>query len=153
MKIMPDANSNAALNDLLVLVGRSLLQYAIECWPWAGADDDPEHRAFEELSHDQRATASRIAILLDKRGWPVDFGLYPDWSELHYVSLDYLLKKVIADEEELVAAIERAAPACQSDPEAKAIVSELLADEKQRLARLREIASSRRAGSGVPALR
>jgi hypothetical protein len=136
---------NAALNDLLIQVYRSLLQYAVECWPWADADEAPARNVVEELAHEQQAQASTIADLLDHRGWPVDFGTYPDWSELHYVSLDYLLMKIVADEEQLLSAIERARPSFDGDNEARTLATQLLEAERRRLARLREIWAARKA--------
>lgn len=139
---MADRATNAALNDVLILVYRSLLQYSNDCWPWVNEADEPEHRAIEDLANEQQAIAVRMAEFLDRRGWPVDFGVFPNWSDLHYVSVEYLLGKLIVDETEMIDSLEQSAPAFQADLEAKSLVTELLAGERRRLARLREIAAA-----------
>lgn len=146
---MPDAQINAALNDILILSYRSLLQYTIECWPWTDPDDSTEQQAIAEMAREQQAVLARIAELLDRRQQPIDFGTYPDWSEMHFVSLDYLLIKLIADEENLIAAIEHAQPTLKADPTASALAFDLLHIERQHLARLRELAVARKAAVSV----
>ncbi len=146
---MPDAQTNAALNDLLILSYRSLLQYTIECWPWTDPDDSAEQQAIAEMAREQQAVVARIADLLDRRQQSIDFGTYPDWSEMHFVSLDYLLIKLIADEENLIAAIEQAQPTLKADPTASALAFDLVHVERQHLTRLRELAASRKAPMAV----
>jgi len=147
---MPDQASNSALNDLLILVYRSLLQYTMECWPWSDVGEAGEQQAIDALAGEQKDLVERLARLLDHRGVAVDLGTYPDWSELHYVSLDSLLARLIDDEEAMLAAIERLRPALQNDAEGNALADELVAAERRHLSKLREIAGAR-AKSPVPA--
>jgi len=147
---MPDPSSNSALNDLLILVYRSLLQYTMECWPWSDSGELSEEQAITTLAEEQQALVSRLAELLDRRGIVFDMGTYPDWSELHYVSLDSLLARLIDDEQAMVAAIERLQPALTGDSEGSALAGEILAAERRHLSKLREI-SAARAKSPVPA--
>lgn len=147
---MPDQSSNSALNDLLILVYRSLLQYTMECWPWSDDGETGEQQAIDALAGEQKALVERLAELLDHRGVMVDLGTYPDWSELHYVSLDSLLARLIQDEEAMLAAIERLRPALQTDAEGSALADEIVAAERRHLSKLREIAGAR-AKSPVPA--
>jgi hypothetical protein len=141
---MPDSATDIALNDLLIQAYRSLLQYTVECWPWTDPDDDAIRKAIAVMARDQQNAVSLIADLLDRRGHTVDLGTYPDLSELHFVSLDYLFSKLIADEEQLIAAIERAEPSLKSDPAASDLAFDLVRIERQHLSRLREMASSRK---------
>jgi len=141
---MPDAQQNELLNDLLVDAYGSLLQYAIECWPWTDPEDEAEQQTIAEMAAAQKAVVARISALLESRGYAIELGQYPDWSSLHFVSLDYLLGKLIADEEQLIAAIEQAQPTLKSDPEASAQAFDLLHMEKKHLARLREMAATRK---------
>ncbi|MFN0051885.1 MAG: hypothetical protein ACKV0T_06820 [Planctomycetales bacterium] len=142
---MSDAQKNAILNDLLIQVHRSLLQYTEECWPWTDLDQAAEHRAIQELAHQQRELVGRLARLLDQRQQTVDFGTYPDWSGLHYVSLDFLLARLIDDERQLIAAIERGRSAFENDPPAATLAVELLASQRNTLKRLEELAAARKA--------
>ncbi|MGQ0633520.1 MAG: ferritin-like domain-containing protein [Planctomycetaceae bacterium] len=141
---MPDARHNAALNDLLVRLYRSLLQYAVECWPWTDETQADEHRAVEELAARQRVQVGRLAELLDERQWAIDFGNYPDWSELHYVSLDYLLQKLIDEQKAVVEQVKAAQAAVAGDAEGVAFVVEILVGEERHLAKLKELAANNR---------
>lgn len=147
---MPDPQHNAALNDLLIQVYRSLLQYTVECWPWSDPDAEAEQEVITQMAARQRAVVARIAELLDGRQQTVDFGTYPDWSELHFVSLDYLLGKLIDDEQQLIAAIERAQPGLKPDPQGSALAFDLLHGEQQNLGRLKELSAQRKSVAVAP---
>lgn len=141
---MPQAHHhNARLNDLLVCVYRSLLQYAGDCWPWAENDAAAEERAVAEMAREQKSSVEQIVELLAARGWVADFGSFPDNSELHYVSLDYLLGKLIEDEERITGEIEQLAESMRDDREAAEIAWDLLIAEQRHLAKLRELQASR----------
>src|SRR5690606_15143659 len=118
---MTDSQTNATLNDLLILIYRSLLQYAVECWPWSDPADEAEHDVIERLASEQKSGVARLATFLDQRQHPIDFGTYPDWSALHYVSLDSMLGQLIGDEAAIIAGAERALPTLKADPEASGL--------------------------------
>jgi hypothetical protein len=144
---MTDSNSSDVLNHVLARLYRSLMQYAVDCWPWSTATDTeaaevPEQKIIEQMTLRQQEFVSRLTDLIMRRGGVVDFGSFPDNSELHYVSLDYLLGKLIADEQDLVAELKTALSAMGHDAEATALVSELLAVETQNVARLSELSRS-----------
>jgi hypothetical protein len=138
---MANQTVNERLNSLVSRVYRSLLQYSVECWPWADASTAAEQQVVEQIAARQQIFVGRLVDLLNERGEFVDFGNFPDNSELHYVSLDFLLRKLIADEQGLVDDLEAAHGAVHGDPEAASLVSELLAAEQANVARLRELAS------------
>jgi hypothetical protein len=150
---MADQNHNAVLNRVVSRVYRCLLQYAQECWPWTTATETPgveppEQKAVEQMAARQRDFIARLVDVLTERGEVVDLGSFPDFSEMHYVSLDYLLGKLIADEQRLISELEAAQLALHGDA-ALGLVTELLAGEKGNLVRLREM--SAKAGAPVPA--
>src|SRR5258707_2909167 len=135
---MADENHSDLLNRLLVRAYRGLLQYAVDCWPWSAAADangvePPEQRAIEKMAARQRQFIARLVNLLSKRRAAVDFGAYPDYSELHYVSLDYLIGKLVADEQRLVAELEAAQKGLHDDPEAAQVVGGMLAAQQEHL--------------------
>src|SRR5262245_1772053 len=139
---MSENKSNALLNDLLVRLFRSLLQYTIDCWPWTDETQSDEKRAIEELTAKQHEQVSRIAELLDRRGQTIDYGTYPDWTELNFVSLDYLLGKLVDDQTKLVAEVKRIRTALAGDPEAAEIAAQVLLSEERHLAKLKELAAA-----------
>ncbi len=143
---MADQTNTDVLNRLLAQTYRSLLQYTVECWPWTTSTESadgksPEEKTVEQMAARQLAFVGRLVNLVQERGEVVDFGNYPDNSELHYVSLDYLLGKLIADEQKLVGALEAAREAVRNDPPAAGLIVELLAAEKENVNRLRELAA------------
>lgn len=142
---MADQNSQDTsdiLNRLLVRIYRGLLQYSVECWPWTDADESAEKRAVERMAAAQQAEVGRIVDLLNERGVAIDFGSYPDNSELHYVSLDYLVAKLVEDEAEIVAELEASRGQFAHDPEGARLAGELLAAEKGHLSQLGDLANS-----------
>lgn len=116
---MPEL-SPQQLNSLYVPLHRSLLQYVGECWPWSdeGSDDGASARAV--LSHAvkiQRKSADELANHLEAVDWVVDHGSYPTaYTDLHYVSLTYLLKQVAISENEIIKAFDAAASANPDSP-------------------------------------
>ncbi|HEY2251322.1 MAG TPA: hypothetical protein VGH74_09690 [Planctomycetaceae bacterium] len=144
---MADSNSSDVLNRVLARLNRSLLQYAVDCWPWSSATDTaavetPEQKSVEQMTLRQQQFVARLVDLIMVRDDTVDLGSFPDNSELHYVSLEYLLGKLIKDEQELVAALQSALSALESDVEARTLVAEILAAEHENIERLRELSNS-----------
>ncbi len=121
---------NAKLNELVVDLGRSLLQYAAEVSPWAktGALDNEMSR----LAARQRDSVGRIVDLLVSRGWSVDFGVYPtDYGDLHFLSWNYFVPKLQQSQEALVTELDEAVHTCIDDAEAVAVLRDVLTKEQQ----------------------
>ena len=140
---MPNPSHNQRLNRILIRVYRSLLQYVAECWPWADAQISSEQRTVEQMMREQQIHVGRLVELLSVRGWPIDFGSYPtEFTDLHYIGLEYLLNEIIADETALVAELDRARSEAADDPAAAALLAELAVSERGRLTKLRELAAA-----------
>ena len=149
---MAQIQHNSQLNSVLVAVGRSLLQYASECWPWVGQSEQETQSVIDHLAGLQRQEVAVIAELLDQREWSIDFGGYPtDYTDLHFVALDFLLARIIAGEEVLVADLEEAAHTCVDDPQAAAVLHEVLTTERKILERVQAVAAARKKAAGVTA--
>lgn len=120
---------DAKLNDLLVDLGRSLLQYADESWPWSpGAAQEREVR---ELAAQQREHVLSLAELLDARNWTVDFGGYPtDYTDLHFLSLGFFLPRLAEAQSAVVAELDEAVHRCADDAEAVELLRQILAGER-----------------------
>ena len=143
---MAEESSSDVLNHLVGRVYRSLLQYSHDCWPWTTfAESDgavsAEQQAVEQMAARQQVFVGRLVDLLTERNESVDLGSFPDNSALHYVSLDFLLNRLIADEQLIVNDLESAQGQLTGDLPAAALVSELLAAEQANMARLRELAA------------
>jgi hypothetical protein len=141
---MAEIQHNARLNSFVISIGRSLLQYADECWPWASLAEAQAEAAFHRIAAVQRQEVAALAELLAQREWNLDFGMYPtEYTDLHFVSLDYLLSRIIAGEQAVVADLEDAVHSCGEDSEAAHVLSEVLTTEKKIVERLKAIEASR----------
>ncbi len=142
---MPVPISNFRLNDLLIDIGRSLVQYAGESWPWAPVEEADEQAVVERIVAAQRESAHRIAELLAARGHRIDPGTYPtEYTSLHYEALDYLLDLMLLDQQDIAAACESLAAEAHGDPEAGPLLAEVCAGEKRHLDELRALVARRR---------
>jgi hypothetical protein len=131
---------NDVLNGVLILLRRSLLQYAAEAWPWTGSRSGEPRAEIDRLIAAQAERVRTLAELLDSRRWTIDFGAFPDFTDLHYLSLTFVLPHLVENERRIVREIELALPACAGDPEATALVAAILAEESQTLAELKRLA-------------
>ncbi len=121
---------NAKLNELVVDLGRSLLQYAAEVSPWAKTGALSEDMA--RLAARQRESVGKLVDLLAARGWFVDFGVYPtDYGDLHFLSWNYFVPKLQQSQDALVAELDEAVHTCIDDAEAVTLLREIFEEERQ----------------------
>lgn len=135
------AQQNALLNQILIDMGRSLLQYVGEAWPWITEDEKELQQQLQVLIQRQSEAAGRIAQLLSQRDWPIDFGVYPvEYTDLHYVALDFLLGQLVQNADELTEEIIAALKICEEeDPEAAEVLDSVFRDQQFIANRLREM--------------
>ena len=147
---MRSAERNAELNQLLINLNRSLLQYVGEAWPWTAEADAPERRTIERLVERQKVWIARLADLLAERGWTIEFGVYPtEYTDLHYVALDYLLSALVSNQTALAADIAQALMLCRDDVEASTLLNDIRSDQEAALRQLEELAAHRRGGAAA----
>lgn len=139
--------NNKQFNRLLINVGRSFLQYVGECWPWTQVDAAAERDKINDLvARQQRQVAKLVELLVQRDGGAIDFGSYPtEYTDLHYVSLDYLLAQLIENEQLVVAEIDDSHRSAADDPEAAELLEQFLAEERCNLKALEELAAARTA--------
>jgi hypothetical protein len=115
------------LNHLVIEIGRSLLQYAGVVWAWtSGADGAALRARVLRLGAEQRKSVAALAELLDGEGHPVDFGVFPEeYTSLHYVSLDYLLERLVDDQRDVLAECRSAAAALTPGSPAAELLAEV----------------------------
>lgn len=146
---MPELAPSSALNDLLVRLNRSLLQYAGESWPWTDLEAAGEQAVVDSLVQRQRTHVGRLAELLWGRYWNIDFGVYPaEYTDLHYVALDYLLTLLVASENDVLGEIERVLPLCAGDEDAARIVEDARNDQREIVEQLQRLVETRNAAAG-----
>lgn len=149
---MPDDTHNALLNQLLINLGRSLLQYVGEAWPWTSDPNAPERKTINELVLRQQAQIIKLADLLAERDWPVDFGAYPtEYTDLHYVALDYLTSQLIENEDGLISDLEKSIQACSDDPEVVELLKRILDEQREIVRALKDLQQQREEQPSTPA--
>ena len=130
---------NELLNQVLIVMARSLLQYSVQAWPWTGDGSAGPRSTIEGLVAEQGDRIGQLADLLDGRRWTVDFGVFPDYTDLHYLSLEYFLPHLIQNQRSVVREIEAVLPQCASDAEGSALLVQILQGERAALSKLEEL--------------
>jgi predicted mannosyl-3-phosphoglycerate phosphatase (HAD superfamily) len=138
---------NTRLDQLLITLSRSLLQYVGEAWPWTDSHASVERQKINELVALQQKQISRLSELLSRRNGYIDFGTYPtEYTDLHYVALDYLLSQLIENEDSLITDLEQTLQKCTDDSDAIPLLQQILSDQRASLSQLQELAESRKNG-------
>ena len=128
------------LNSLFILLHRSLLQYVGECWPWTAEDGQQAQKmaAIRAIVETQEKDETLLADALNESGWVINCGGYPTmFTDLHYVSLKYLLKQIVISQTDIVKAFEAAA---QSDPDCP-LLAAVAASEREILKTVQTLAA------------
>jgi hypothetical protein len=137
---MPDELVNQQLNLALIRLRRNLLQYAGECWVWASSARGRERDVLDRIVADQSHAVAALSDLLVSRHHSIDFGTYPtEFTDLHYVSLDFLHGQLVAEQTRLVQDLEAIEAAVAGDPRAVALLSEIVIVARGHLQQLREV--------------
>lgn len=88
----------------------------------------------------QQFGAERLAELLMERQAIVQVGNYPwDGSSLHYVTLDFVMPRLLAEEAAILADLKAAVETLNADAETVRLIEQLIADEEQAIAKLQEL--------------
>lgn len=139
---MAHVQHNAKLNQLLIDVGRSLLQYAGHCSSWASRKQAVIEQQFPKLVAEQQHHIAQLSDLLTERRWTIDFGGFPaTYTDYHFLSLTYLLKLIVVNQRALLVELEEAAHTCVDDPEAASLIGEILTSERQITEQLQTMAA------------
>ncbi|MFG0333966.1 MAG: hypothetical protein ACF8TS_11440 [Maioricimonas sp. JB049] len=142
---MTQSDINAQLNELLILIGRNLLQYLGESWPWVGDDAVALGQSIQQQVQDQQEEIAQIVDLLDRRYHPIEFGAFPtEYTSLHYVAIDYLLDQLVAEQQSLVAEVSRISSGVANDPEAAGLLREIHQAESRRLEKFQSLVRQRK---------
>jgi len=141
---MTNTISHNRLNQLLIDLCRSLLQYATEVSPWsANADGLSAGENVERLARHQRQSVERLAEYLDAHGHQIDFGVFPDeYTSLHFVGLDYLLRQMVVNQEAITQECRDLVMASTADARLHAMLSAIRDREERTLGELQNLTAS-----------
>jgi hypothetical protein len=117
------------LNQLLRLLFRSLPVYLQGTQFWIHDGDAPGLAVLQTIAADRKRFAKRLAETIDQRGGVADAGRFPlAFTGLNDVSLDYIVDCVRRAQREEIPSLERHLVELEGDPEAHALVAEILAN-------------------------
>lgn len=131
---MVDARTQALLQDIVRRASRSMLQYVGESYPWAGDGEVQLLTQVQAVIAEEERAVEGLATFLRKRRIGIPYlGSYPEnFTNLNYVSIDYLLPRLLDWQRSWVGILERDAAEI-TDAEAKAEVNELVATARRHL--------------------
>ena len=131
---------NSQLNQVVVDLGQSLLQFVGEVSPWTPAAAAAARATLAESVKQQQQHVDDIVQLLVDRGHTVDFGNYPaEFTDLHFLSLKALLPRIIASQQAILVELDEAVHTCVDDAEAVALLNTVLAGERHITAALQAV--------------
>jgi hypothetical protein len=153
MPTRSDTAANQALNEILVILHRSLPAYLSHAAPWVAFGNDEMHRVLARIVAEKEDHVHHLTELLDARRHTIDRGEFPmDFTSLHDVSLDFLVKQLIRDERQEVARIEACERRLAGDREGRVLVAEVLATAQRHLRWLETMESREPVGTVGQAL-
>ncbi|MSQ94922.1 MAG: hypothetical protein EXR98_10265 [Gemmataceae bacterium] len=139
-----DAGSVKIVQQLIAMGSGSLLQYVSESSPYSA---DPAQAAIQRLlaiAHEERDEVARLTRLMQKmRERPPKIGSYPShFTTMNFVTLDYLVPKLITEHEKEVAQISVALSQLD-DEDAQKTVQTYLDMKRRHLEVLKDLVSSK----------
>jgi hypothetical protein len=130
------------LNDLLAIEYRSFTIYLTDACPWTHHGDEKATETLRNIVLDQKAMVQRIWDFILDAGVRVDTGEYPmEFTDTHFLSLDFLLKELVRYQRRDVAAIERIASQLADDRAARELAEETLGTQRAHLEALEGLIS------------
>jgi hypothetical protein len=137
---MNKLGTHQALNRLLTILYRSLPMYLTYACPWTHRGDEQAVAVLRNIVEDQKQLANRIAQYILRIG-PIETGEYPsDYLDMHDLSLDYLITKLVEHQQRDVAALEQCVAELSRERPAAALAEEALGAARGHLEALEELA-------------
>jgi hypothetical protein len=135
--IRPPASSMKyvrTLNELLRILCSSLPAYLADAKPWAESDDAAIRSGIENLAADQRRYAHRVGELIVECGGRPDPGQFAmHLSAKNDLSIGYLCREVMKQQEQDIREIERCAARLEDNAPLHALAEEILGNAKGHL--------------------
>lgn len=139
------------LNQLLAIECYSFSMYLTYAAPWTHRGDERASEALRNITADQQTMAQRIADLIDRLAGRPESGEYPmEFTDTHFLSLDYLLKELAYYQRQDVAAVEAIARQLADEREARELAEETLGMERAHLEAIEALDSQLDQRNGQP---
>ena len=90
-------DNDILLNNALIQMARSFLQYVAESWPWVSTESASVESQVRVLAARQRQDVSQLAALLVRREHFIDFGSFPtEYTDQQFLSLQAMIGRMKA---------------------------------------------------------
>lgn len=123
-----------SLNRLLEIEYRSFAMYLGDASPWFSDADAKAVLAVKNIAADQQAMSQRIAELILDLGGRIEPGEYPtQFTDTHFLSIEFLLKELVYYQRQDIADIERIVAELVGHREARELAEETLGAERAHL--------------------
>lgn len=131
------------LNELIAIHNRTLPVYlANSAHPWYSENDTNARETLDAIAADQQATVERLGQLVMRTEMPIEMGGFPiEFTSLHDLSLEYLIRKAIEWQRRDVSMIEAATNLLSDGTDEKTLAQEVLGAAKGHLDSLNELAN------------
>lgn len=137
---MPQDPSIDVLNRLLTLLHRSLPMYLNEASPWTRPGGEPAEEVLRHIVADQQRDCGRLADVILERHGRLETGEFPmEFTDLHFLSYDFLVKELIEYQRQDIEAIERCVAWLGGDAQARQLAQEILGSARAHLESLEEL--------------
>jgi hypothetical protein len=138
---MRKVDSLQVLNRLLAITNRSLPMYLTDSRPWMAPGEEQAAVLLADIVSDQQDFVRRIGEMIEARGGVPDVGEFPmEYTDLHDLSIDYLMREAVRYQTLHIGRIERLIALLDRDPEASELARELLGAERAHLEALMQAA-------------
>lgn len=148
---MPSCDCLEALERLLQILTGSLTCYLADARPWGSRRQVVLREKIEAMAQDQGLYAGRLARMIYQRGGRPESGAFPSqFTDVHDLSVGYLLGRLIDAHRADIAEVEACLDALAGDPAALALGQEILGNLRGHLENLQSAAKSQAAKATAP---
>ena len=119
------------LNRALATQYRSLPMFVEEISPYTHSGDEKPRRLLADIVSDQKQYAKKLAEFILDRGGAPNPGQYPMvYTDLHMLSLDYLLSEIDGEQRRDIAILTDCVAGAARDPAAQRLLEEVLGNAR-----------------------
>lgn len=130
----------SALNRLVVILARSLPAYLADAKPWRQYGEDDAVPVLSAIVADQEEMVDRLADHIMDLGGTVDRGAFPmQFTDMHDLSLDYGLARMLEQQADDVLMIEAEVKRLAAAPVSRELAEETLGMAKGHLDNLSDL--------------
>lgn len=132
------------LNRVQRQLSGCFLQYVGEIWPWTSVEAEGAKlkSSLDQCVARQKESIALLTEYLAPRQARVEFGSYSaDFTDLHYVSLHFLLKHLISSQSLIVESLNRAVTTLPGGDESQELLIAVSQNEQKNFAALKAAAA------------